>query len=56
MKIEISQEEQQLLLSALNQWVKNAQNALETASQVLPLAIRLSRLTDVAADQEPVSD
>lgn len=46
MKLEISQEEQQQLMSALDIAVKSAQNSLQTASILLPLAQKISELKE----------
>lgn len=46
MKLEINKEEQQQLMSALDIAVKSAQNSLQTASILLPLAQRISELKD----------
>jgi len=46
MNLEITKEEQQHLLSCLDVAVKSAQNSLQTASVLLPLASRISALTE----------
>lgn len=46
MKLEITKEEQQQLMAALDVAVKSAQNSLQTASILLPLAQRISELKD----------
>lgn len=46
MKLEISKEEQQHLMAALDVAVKSAQNSLQTASILLPLAQRISDLKE----------
>lgn len=51
MNLEINKEEQQQLMAALDVAVKSSQNSLQTASVLLPLASRISALTD-----EPVAE
>lgn len=46
MKLEITKEEQQQLMAALDVAVKSAQNSLQTASVLLPLAQKISELKD----------
>lgn len=46
MKLEISKEEQQQLLAALDVAVKSAQSSLQTASILLPLAQKVSELKE----------
>ena len=52
MNLEISKEEQQQLMAALDVAVKSAQNSLQTANILLPLASRISALTDEPAATE----
>lgn len=46
MNLEINKEEQQQLMAALDVAVKSAQNSLQTANILLPLASKISALTD----------
>lgn len=41
MKLEITKEEQSLLMAALESAVKNSPNSLQSASVLLPLAIKV---------------
>ena len=46
MIIELTEQEQQTLLAALNLLVKSSTNALAVASEVLPLAVKIQQLSD----------
>ena len=52
MNLEINKEEQQQLMAALDVAVKSAQNSLQTANILLPLASKISALTDETAVEE----
>jgi hypothetical protein len=46
MNLEINKEEQKQLMAALDVAVKSSQNSLQTAQILLPLANKISALTD----------
>ena len=53
MELTINKEEQQQLLSCIDVAIKSAQNSLQTASVLLPLASKISLLKD---DEEEKTD
>jgi hypothetical protein len=52
MNLEINKEEQKQLMAALDVVVKSSQNSLQTAQILLPLANKISALTDETTVEE----
>lgn len=54
MNLEINKEEQQQLMAVLDVAVKSSQNSLQTAKILLPLANKISILTDEVETEEKI--
>lgn len=46
MKLEITKEEQQQLLACIDAAIKASQSSLQTASALMPLAVKINNLAD----------
>lgn len=54
MQVELTKEEIELLMDALNEYPRQQKNLLSVASQVLPIAVKLQQaLQEVKPDDNP---